>query len=129
MWRESKHVILLLSLAHRLVGYPCLEKPEILPIALAHPWLTTLKQALSRIFISLYFSAIHSLGLDLSSKASKFFFSLKSKLMFRSLHGAMRKLIQGDMVTSNSSHASHLASKYAPAVSVWILLSQRVLNG
>ena len=48
--------------------------------------------------------------------------------MFRSLHGAMRKLIQGDMVTSNYSHASHLASKHVPAVSVWILLSQRVCD-
>ena len=36
--------------------------------------------------------------------------------------------VHWETVNSNFSHASHLALKYAPAVSVWILISQSVLE-
>ena len=95
-WGESNHIVLLLSLAIGLVGCPCLEEPELLPIALAHPWLTTLEQALSRVFISLYFSAMHLLGLDLGSKSphlkkkKKTFPEIQSYV--QKLHGGMKRL-------------------------------------
>lgn len=66
---ERKRTVPLPSLVPGLVRCPCSKEPEFLPIALAHPSLTTLKQALSRIFVSLDFSAMHPLGLDLSSKS------------------------------------------------------------